>query len=107
MSSRIETNPLIEGQLKTRPNPEVKEPKLYKVIIHNDHYTTMDFVVYIISTVFHKSAAEATRIMLEVHNKGNGVAGIYPYDIAVTKINKVHAMAKLEQFPLRCSCEEA
>ncbi len=107
MAEKINSNPILEGELQISSKPEVKEPKLYKVIIHNDNYTTMDFVVSIIRIVFHKAAAEATRIMLQVHNKGYGIAGVYTYDTALTKINQVHAMAKAKEFPLHCSYEEA
>jgi ATP-dependent Clp protease adaptor protein ClpS len=86
--------------------PRIQEPKLYRVILHNDHYTTMDFVVKVIVTVFHKPAAEATRIMLDVHKKGHGVVGVYTYDIAATKVSQVHEMARQSEFPLRASCEE-
>jgi len=85
----------------------LQEPKLYRVILHNDHYTTMDFVVKVIGTVFHKPAAEATKIMLDVHKKGRGVVGVYTYDIAATKVSQVHEMARQSEFPLRASCEEA
>ncbi len=95
------------GELKTLPETEAREPRLYKVIIHNDNYTHMDFVVEIIIKVFHKPAAEATRLMLEVHNAGRAVAGVYPFDIANTKVAEVHALAKQKDFPLRCSTEEA
>jgi ATP-dependent Clp protease adaptor protein ClpS len=95
-----------KGELQLHPRPEVIEPKLYKVIIHNDNYTTMDFVVSVIIAVFRKPAAEATRIMLQVHNDGFGIAGVYTYDIALTKIAQVHAMARAQEFPLRCSYEE-
>ena len=95
------------GELALRPEYKVIEPRLYKVIIHNDNYTTMDFVVSVIIEVFHKQAAEATRIMLQVHNDGFGVAGIYTYDIAMTRIARVHDKAKASEYPLRCSCEEA
>ncbi len=98
---------LHKGSISVKTKPDVKEPRLYKVIIHNDNYTTMDFVVWVIMDVFHKSAAESTKIMLEVHNNGAGIAGIYTYDIAVTKISKVHALAKEYDYPLRCSAEEA
>jgi len=91
----------------TEKKQQLDEPKLYKVLIHNDNYTTMDFVVEVIVKVFHKVPSEATRIMLEVHNKGIGIAGIYPYDIALAKINIVHEMAKERDFPLKCSIEEA
>jgi len=91
----------------TEKKQQLDEPKLYKVLIHNDNYTTMDFVVEVIVKVFHKVPSEATRIMLEVHNKGIGIVGIYPYDIALAKINIVHEMAKERDFPLKCSIEEA
>ncbi|MCX7815938.1 MAG: ATP-dependent Clp protease adapter ClpS [Syntrophales bacterium] len=90
---------------KVEEETEVGEPSLYRVILHNDHYTTMDFVVEVLMKVFSKSAAEATKIMLEVHRRGTGECGIYVYDIAVTKVNQVHTMARRRGFPLRCSLE--
>ncbi len=107
MSQDMQIKTFERGELQLRPRPGIIEPKLYKVIIHNDNYTTMDFVVSVIIAVFHKAAAEATRIMLQVHNEGFGVAGIYTYDIALTKIAQVHTMAKAKEFPLHCSFEEA
>jgi ATP-dependent Clp protease adaptor protein ClpS len=92
---------------RVRQKPRLQEPRLYRVILHNDHYTTMEFVVKVIMAVFHKQAAEATRIMLDVHKKGAGVVGVYTYDIAVTKISQVHEMARQSEFPLKASCEEA
>ena len=86
--------------------PRVQEPKLFRVVLHNDHYTTMDFVVKVIVSVFHKPAAEATKIMLDVHRKGHGVVGVYTWDIASTKVSQVHDMARKNEFPLRASCEE-
>ncbi|MFP4561984.1 MAG: ATP-dependent Clp protease adaptor ClpS [Spirochaetia bacterium] len=80
---------------------------MYVVILHNDHYTTMDFVVEVLMTVFRKSAAEATKIMLDVHRKGKGYVGYFPYDIAATKVSQVHEMAKENEFPLRCTIERA
>ncbi len=103
----------MENDLVLKSKNEIKEktylgePKLYKVLIHNDNYTTMDFVVEILVEIFHKVPSEATKIMLEVHYKGIGVVGVYPYDIAVTKINQVHEKAKEREFPLKCSLEEA
>jgi len=82
-------------------------PRRYKVFIHNDDYTTMEFVVHILESVFNKSSAEANRIMLNVHLKGSGLCGIYPFEVAETKLEKVHSMAERESFPLRCSMEEA
>jgi len=87
--------------------PRLQEPRLFRVFLHNDDYTTMDFVVKVIVAVFHKPAAEATKIMLDVHKKGRGVVGVYTYDIAGTKISQVHEMARQSEFPLRASCEEA
>ena len=84
----------------------LKKPDMYRVLLHNDHYTTMDFVVEILTTVFHMQAAKATQVMLDVHKKGSGVCGVFTYDIAVTKVEKVHLMAKEKQFPLRCSYEK-
>jgi ATP-dependent Clp protease adaptor protein ClpS len=83
------------------------EPSMFKVILHNDHYTAMDFVVEILMRIFQKPAAEATKIMLEIHHRGQGLCGIYTYDIAVTKTSRVHAMARNRGFPLRCSYEKA
>jgi len=85
---------------------DLREPRMYRVILHNDHYTTMDFVVEVLISVFHKPAAEATRIMLDVHRKGKGICGVYTYDIASSKVSLVHSMAKDREFPLRCSMEE-
>lgn len=86
--------------------PLLEEPRMFRVILHNDHYTTMDFVVEVLMQVFHKTAAEAVKIMLDVHRKGAGVCGIYVYDIAVTKVSQVLRMAKKREFPLKCSYEE-
>jgi ATP-dependent Clp protease adaptor protein ClpS len=96
-----------QDETGVRQKTRLKEPKLYRVILHNDDYTTMDFVVTVIVSVFHKSAAEATKIMLDVHKKGQGVVGVYTFDIASTKASQVHEMARQNEFPLRASCEEA
>ncbi len=85
---------------------ELEEPRMFRVILHNDHYTTMDFVVEVLTGVFHKPAAEATRIMLDVHKKGLGIVGVYTLDIAATKVAQVDIMARGRQFPLKCSYEE-
>jgi ATP-dependent Clp protease adaptor protein ClpS len=100
-----------ETQLGESPGvdsePRLEEPRMFRVILHNDHYTTMDFVVEVLMKVFHKTAAEAIKIMLDVHRKGAGVCGIYVHDIAVTKVSQVHHMAKKSEHPLKCSYEEA
>jgi ATP-dependent Clp protease adaptor protein ClpS len=86
--------------------PKAVQPPLYRVVLHNDDYTTMEFVVEILETIFHKSPAEAHRVMMQVHNEGAGLCGVYPYDIAETKVSLVHDRAKAQGFPLRASMEE-
>lgn len=86
---------------------EVREPRLYKVILHNDDYTTMEFVVRILKEVFRKNEEEAHQVMRTVHEQGQGVCGVYPAEVAETKVDVVHARARAEGFPLRCSMEEA
>ncbi|WP_243546553.1 ATP-dependent Clp protease adaptor ClpS [Pseudodesulfovibrio tunisiensis] len=84
---------------------EVREPRKYKVLMHNDDYTTMDFVVEVLIRVFHKSEAQATTIMMAIHNQGVGVCGIFTAEVAETKVDLVHRLAKGAGFPLRCSME--
>lgn len=91
--------------VKERQHTRLREPKQYKVIFHNDDFTTMEFVVMVLAVVFHKNEADAERIMLDVHRHGQGVAGIYTYDIAVTKAQKATQMARNEDFPLRISVQ--
>jgi ATP-dependent Clp protease adaptor protein ClpS len=91
---------------KTRPQEKAKKPRLYKVLLHNDDYTTMEFVVWILQTVFHHDETTATRIMLHVHKNGIGVAGVYPHDIAETRAITVERLARQHEYPLRCSVEE-
>ena len=95
-----------QGAVATKEWVEVQEPPLYKVLLHNDDYTTMEFVVSILENIFQKSKQEATRIMLSVHTEGVGVAGIYTREICETKIAIVHELAKKNEFPLRCSMEK-
>ncbi|HOX91956.1 MAG TPA: ATP-dependent Clp protease adapter ClpS [Spirochaetales bacterium] len=97
----------LDGQLIVEDDTEAKEPEEFLVILLNDDYTTMDFVVSVIVSVFHKDMRDATRIMFDVHEKGRGVVGTYTYDIAATKVNRVHAMARERGFPLRCVMERA
>jgi ATP-dependent Clp protease adaptor protein ClpS len=85
---------------------EAGEPDEYQVLLLNDDYTTMEFVVTVLMTVFHKSLPEAGRIMLDVHRKGRGMVGVYNYDIASTKIGQVHQLARQRGFPLRCAMEK-
>ncbi|WP_404827031.1 ATP-dependent Clp protease adapter ClpS [Desulfuromonas versatilis] len=87
---------------KTRTVP----PQQFRVLMHNDDYTTMEFVVQVLEAVFRKPPTEANQIMLNIHLKGVGLCGVYPHEIAETKVDKVHAMARSEGFPLRCSMEQ-
>lgn len=84
---------------------EYEEPPMYRVLLLNDDYTPMDFVVEILREIFHKDRSEAERIMLNVHRKGAGLCGIYTYEIAETKVTRVRAKAKEAGFPLRCTME--
>ena len=95
----------IQDKPVTRDREFLQEPPLYKVLLHNDDYTTMDFVVMILQTIFHKNTDEATRIMLNVHHQGVGIAGVYTREIGETKVALVHRIAKRNQFPLKCSLE--
>jgi ATP-dependent Clp protease adaptor protein ClpS len=90
----------------TEDKADIKTPKLYRVILLNDDYTTMDFVVSVLETVFKKTPAEAVQIMLSVHRSGQGLAGVYAKQIAEAKIQQVHERAKAQGFPLRCTMEE-
>jgi len=101
-----ENDPFLDTLSDTESVTDLEEPGMYKVLLLNDHYTTMDFVVDVLRVVFHKSAGEATKIMLDVHKKGKGLVGLYPYDIARTKVMQVKQMADKAEFPLQCVLEE-
>lgn len=90
-----------------QPEQETKLPELYRVILHNDDYTTMEFVVEVLEGVFLMHPAQAYRVMLQVHHQGRGVCGVYPFEIAETKVGLVHRMARARGFPLMASVEEA
>ena len=92
---------------RTRTEKKVKQPPLFKVLLHNDDYTTMEFVVHVLQSVFNHDEALATQIMLHVHRKGIGVAGVYAHEVAETKVEQTHELARAHEFPLRCSMEEA
>ena len=95
-----------ETELLNRDEEKLKEPREYTVVLLNDNYTTTEFVVEILQMVFHKDPQEAKRIMLNVHRKGRGIVGVYTWDIAQTKVNQVHSIAKQYEFPLKCVVEE-
>ncbi len=96
-----------DGAVKERIKTENKEPTLYKVILLNDDYTTMEFVLQVLEGIFQKSPAEAYRIMMQVHLNGSGIAGVYPWEVAETKVETLAALAREAQFPLRAAIEEA
>jgi ATP-dependent Clp protease adaptor protein ClpS len=91
----------------TEKKSKLEKPKLYKVLLHNDDFTTMDFVVWILKYVFHHNEAAAVSIMLNVHQQGVGVAGIYPYEIAEMKRQKTLNLARANEFPLLVTVEES
>jgi ATP-dependent Clp protease adaptor protein ClpS len=97
----------IVTERRTKEQTKTKRPALYKVILLNDDYTPMEFVVEILKTVFHKAHAEATRIMLYVHQNGMGVAGVYPYEVAETHVRTVEELARQNEYPLKCVMEKA
>jgi ATP-dependent Clp protease adaptor protein ClpS len=91
---------------KTAGKKKLKEPEDFNVLLLNDNYTSMEFVVDILMMVFHKDEADANRIMLDVHYKNKGLVGQYPFDIACTKVEQVHALAEKQGYPLRCIVEK-
>lgn len=99
----MEGNVVVSNKSKIK----VQKPKSYKVVMHNDDFTSMEFVVAVLVDIFKKSIDEANKIMLDVHNRGVGVAGIYSYDIAITKVATAMALAKEEGFPFKLTVEEA
>jgi ATP-dependent Clp protease adaptor protein ClpS len=90
----------------TRTRPKTKRPSLYKVLLLNDDYTPMEFVVHVLERFFNKGREEATRIMLHVHQKGVGVCGVYTYEVAETKVAQVMDFARQHQHPLQCTMEK-
>ena len=93
-------------EVVTKTRPKTKKPSLWRVLMLNDDYTPMEFVVYVLERFFNKSGEEATRIMLHVHQKGVGVCGIFPYEIAETKVTQVIDLARQNQHPLQCTLEK-
>ena len=91
--------------LETRSKKKLQKPRLYKVLLHNDNYTPMEFVVAILQTVFHKSESDARAVMLHAHTSGHAVAGVYSFEIAEERVAKVAALSEEAQFPLLCTME--
>lgn len=95
-----QTKPSVGSQTQTR------QPPLFKVLMHNDDYTTMEFVVEVLQAVFRLPPTEASRIMLHIHFKGVGMCGVFPFEVAETKVARVHAMARGRGYPLRCTLDK-
>jgi ATP-dependent Clp protease adaptor protein ClpS len=96
-----------DGAVKERVKVEKKDPTLYKVILLNDDYTTMEFVLHVLEELFEKSPAQAYQIMMQVHLNGSGIAGVYPWEVAETKVETLTSMARHAEYPLRATIEEA
>jgi ATP-dependent Clp protease adaptor protein ClpS len=94
-----------ETGVATRTKPKTKKPSMYRVVLLNDDYTPMEFVVLVLEHFFHKSREEATRIMLHVHNYGVGVCGVFTYEVAETKVAQVLDLARRNEHPLQCTME--
>jgi ATP-dependent Clp protease adaptor protein ClpS len=95
------------GQTVAKERTRLKKPPLYKVLLHNDDFTTMEFVVHVLQSVFQRTEGDAIHIMLQVHLQGVGVAGVYTYEVAETKAAQVKSLAQSSEYPLLCSIEEA
>ena len=100
------THSELKEKARVHTEEALNEPAQYKILMHNDHYTTMDFVVQLLETVFNKPLSEAVQIMLNIHHQGVGLCGIYTEEIAETKVDTVHFLARQQGFPLKCSMEE-
>lgn len=95
-----------DEQALAEEDVRLDKPGMFKVLLHNDDYTTMEFVVFVLNHVFKRSPAESVTIMLKVHNEGVGVAGVYPYEIAKEKADKAMNMARAREFPFLCTVEQ-
>ncbi len=98
-------HPQDDSDVLTKTKPITKKPPMYKVLLHNDDYTTMEFVVWLLMTVFHCDHVQATEVMMKVHRTGIGVAGVYSREVAEVKVAKTIQLARQHEFPLECSME--
>lgn len=94
-----------QTSVKERQRTDLREPRLFKVFIHNDDFTTMEFVTEVLRLVFNKPADEAVTLMMRVHREGQATVGVYSYDVAMTKASMATSMARNEGFPLKITCE--
>ena len=97
----------VDHGVVTESEKKLQPPPMFRVLLHNDDYTTMEFVVHVLENVFHRSQTESTQIMLHVHRNGIGVAGVYTYEVAETKVALVDTLARRHEFPLKCTMEES
>jgi ATP-dependent Clp protease adaptor protein ClpS len=95
------------GKVVEKPRSKTKKPQMFNVVLYNDDYTTMEFVVMVLESIFDKGPAEAFRVMMEVHTQGRGLCGAYTWEVAETKVATVHELARSEGYPLRAGIEEA
>ena len=107
MQSMADGHDKTDGAVKERTELKKQEPILYNVVLLNDDYTTMEFVMHVLETLFQKSPAEGYRIMMHVHRNGRGLAGVYTYEVAETKVEQVASLASAAGYPLRATIEEA
>jgi ATP-dependent Clp protease adaptor protein ClpS len=105
MSERGQGNTSVITRTHTETERKLKKPSLYKVLLHNDDYTTREFVVEVLRGIFHKAEPDAVQVMLHVHQNGVGVAGIYTYEVAEMKVRQVEALASEREFPLMLTIE--
>ena len=104
-SESEDNNNQTDGSVLTKVKPRTKKPSLYKVLMLNDDYTPMEFVIYVLQSVFKKNYEDAKKIMLLIHNEGKGICGVFPLDIAETKANQVVEFARINQHPLECKVQ--
>ena len=95
-----------DKELLTETKKKLQKPPMYKVVLHNDDFTTMEFVVFVLKSIFKKTEAESVVIMLKVHNEGVGIAGVYTYEVATMKAEKAMNLARSREFPFLCTVEE-
>lgn len=101
-------NPLFDDDVleEEKTKEKVKEPGMFSVILHNDNYTTFEYVIFILRSVFNKNQIDAEKITNDIHTKDKGIVGIYPLDIAKTKVEQVNKLAERDKFPLKCTMEK-
>src|SRR5262245_37213594 len=107
MTAMADRHEQTDGTVKERTDTKSQDPKLFNVILLNDDYTTMEFVIQILETLFQKSPAEAYQVMMHVHRNGRGLAGVYPWEVAETKVEKVTTLSREAGYPLRATIEDA